>query len=116
VGGAFAVLGAMSWLRGHVVPPRVFLVVAMALALPALIAPAALGPVQRAWMRGAAVLGRVNARIMLTVVFFVVLVPIGLVLRCFRDPLDRSLEDGRGSQWVKREPEPPDLARYEQQF
>ena len=109
-------LGAMSWLRGHQVAPRVFLVVAMVLALTALSAPAALGPVQRPWMRGAAVLGRVNARIILTVVFFVVLVPIGLVLRCFRDPLERSLEDGRGSHWVKREPEPPDVTRYEQQF
>jgi len=33
-----------------------------------------------------------------------------------RDPLDRSLADGKASNWIKRERQPVDPARYEQQF
>jgi primosomal protein N' (replication factor Y) len=43
--------------------------------------------------------------------------PLGLALRAFvRDPLDRSLKDGKGSNWIRRPPAPVDPARYEQQF
>ena len=42
--------------------------------------------------------------------------PVGLVMRLFRDPLDRSLKDARETQWIRRESEPVDIARYERQF
>ena len=116
VGGAFALFGLLSWARGHVVAPRVLWLAAVLLVAPALVAPAVLGPVQRVWMRAANVLGQVNSRIILTVLFYVLITPIGLVMRLFRDPLDRSLEDQRTSHWIKRAPEPIDRARYEQQF
>jgi len=116
VGGAFALLGLLSFARGHDVAPCVLWAVAGLLAVPALVAPAVLGPVQRAWMGGAMALGRVNSRVILTLLFYVVITPIGLVMRLFRDPLTRSLDDGATSHWIKRTPEPADRARYEQQF
>jgi hypothetical protein len=117
VGGMFLLLGLASWWRGHVLPPRVFWTVGVLLVLPGLVAPAALGPVQRGWMRGAAALGEVNSRIILTLLFYLVIAPVGFILRRFvRDPLDRSLRDGKSSNWIKREVQPPDRARYEQQF
>ena len=64
----------------------------------------------------AGVLGHVNARIILTLVFFLILTPIGIVMRLFRDPLNRRLGDGSESNWTKRTVEPVDPARYEQQF
>jgi len=33
-----------------------------------------------------------------------------------RDPLDRSLADGTASNWVRRERQPVERSRYEQQF
>ncbi len=46
-----------------------------------------------------------------------VIAPIGFVLRhLVRDPLDRSLTDGKASNWIKRERQPVDPARYQQQF
>ena len=86
------------------------------LVLPALLAPRLLAPVERAWMRFADVVGRINTRIVLTVVYALVLTPIGLVRRAFGDPLDRRTRDGRASTWVRRPRAPVDPARYRQQF
>ncbi len=116
VGGVFVLLGLVSWYRGHVLPPRVLWTLGALLLVPGLVAPTILGPVEKAWMQMAAVLGHVNTRIILGVLYFVVFAPFGLVLRLFRDPLDRSLDDDRPSNWIRRTPEPVDRARYQQQF
>jgi hypothetical protein len=116
VGGAFLVLGAVSWWRGHEWPPRVLWTLGVLLLVPGALFPAVLGPVQRGWMAFATVLGHVNTRIILTVLFYLVMTPVGFIMRLFHDPLDRSLRDRGKSQWVKREPQPVDVARYERQF
>lgn len=116
VGTAFAVFGAISWWRGHELPPRVLWTLAGLLIVPGLLAPAILGPVQRGWMAFAMVLGHVNTRIILTVLYYLVMTPIGLIMRLFRDPLDRSLKDARESQWIRRDQTPVEPARYERQF
>lgn len=116
VGAAFALFGAISWWRGHELPPRILWTIAGLLIVPGLIAPAILGPVQRGWMAFAMVLGHVNTRIILTIMYYLVMTPVGLIMRLFRDPLDRSLKDTRDSQWVRREQQPVEPARYERQF
>lgn len=116
VGGAFAVFATISWWRGHVWPPVVLGTLGALLVVPGLVAPAILGPVERRWMRFAEVLGRVNTRIILTLLYWLVITPIGAVRRAFGDPLDRRLHDGRTTSWVARTPEPVDIGRYRQQF
>ncbi len=116
VGGAFLVLGSISWWRGHEIPPRVLWTLGTLLVIPGALFPTVLGPVQTAWMKFALVLGHFNTRIILTVLYYLVMTPVGFVMRLFRDPLDRSMKDGNASQWTKREPQPVDLARYERQF
>jgi hypothetical protein len=116
VGGVFLALGGVSAWRGHVWPPRVLWAVGTVLFVPGLLVPPVLAPVHRAWMGFARVVGEMNARIILTVLFYAVIFPVGRVLRFFRDPLDRRLDDGRASQWIRREPAPVDPARYERQF
>ena len=117
VGGIFLFLGVLSRWRGHDWPPLVLWALGAMLVLPGLLAPTLLGPVRHHWMRGAALLGEVNSRIILAVFYIVVLAPVGFVLRVFfRDPLDRRLDDGKASNWIRRTPAPVDRARYEQQF
>ena len=117
VGGMFVLLGCLSWWRGHVRPPVVMWTIGVLLVLPALVVPLALDPVRRVWMRFATVLGEVNSRIILGVFFFLVIAPVGFVLRrLFRDPLDRALDDGKSTNWVRRTTVPVERARYEQQF
>src|SRR5438093_11606493 len=89
VGGMFLLLGSLSRWRGHVWPPAVLIPLGVLLLVPGLVAPTVLGPVQRVWMRGARVLGEVNSRIILGIMYFLVFAPVGVVLRVFvRDPLD----------------------------
>ena len=116
VGGAFLLLAAISAWRGHTIPPRVLGTLGVLLVVPGLIAPRVLGPVEKAWMRFAEVLGRINTRIILTVLYCVVMTPVGLVRRWLADPLDRKMRDGSSTVWVPRPRVPVDPERYRQQF
>jgi len=116
VGGAFALLGLVSGARGHEIPPLVLGSLAVGLIVPGLVAPRALGPVQRVWMRAAMVIGDFNSRVILGVFYYLVMAPVGFVRRLFGDPLDRGLGDRTTSVWVKRERQPVDRERYERQF
>ena len=116
VGIAFALLGTVSWWRGHEIPPRVLWTAGGGLLVLGLLAPSLLHPVHRGWMAFALVLGRVNTRIILTVLYYVAVTPIGVVMRLFRDPMNRALGESTESQWIKRKPQAVDLATYERQF
>ena len=116
VGGVFLLLAAISWYRGHVIPPRIMAALGVALFVPGLLVPSVLRPVERGWMRMAAVMGHVNTRIILGVLFYVVFTPVGFVLRRFRDPMTRRMDGGESSHWIKREQQPVELQRYQQQF
>lgn len=67
-----------------------------------LILPAALRPLYRVWMGLALVLGFVMTRVLLTVVFYLAVVPTGGLLRLFgKDPLERKW--GASSYWIAKE-------------
>jgi len=81
----FALIGAIRW-EWH----ATLFVIAALFAVAALVAPRALGPVYRVWMAVGEVLAWINTRIILTLVFFLVVTPTGLVMRLFgRSPLER---------------------------
>jgi hypothetical protein len=81
VGGAFlALAGLVAW-RGHPLEARVFMLAGGALVLAALAAPTRLGPVQRAWMRLAAVVSRVTTPVVLGVIYFLIVTPTGWLRR-----------------------------------
>jgi Saxitoxin biosynthesis operon protein SxtJ len=70
------------------------------LVLGALVAPTWLGPVERAWMGLAHLISRVTTPIFMGVVFFVVMTPMGLLMRLLgRRPLVHSERDG--SFWLE---------------
>jgi len=116
VGGILAVITVWPVVfRGD--PPRIWVgVTAGVLVALALVAPAALRLVYRAWMLLGHALGWVNTRLLLGATYFLLLLPTGLVLRVMgRDPLDRRLRD-RGSYWVTRENSPVGKALMERRF
>ncbi len=68
-------------------------------------------------MAFAVVLGHVNTRIILTLLYYLVMTPVGLVMRLFRDPLNRSLDDQTAERLgPARARSPVDPKRYERQF
>ncbi len=116
VGGVFLLLGAVSRWRGHEIAPLVMWTLGTPLVLLGAVAPGLLGPVERAWMAMAEVLGRINTRLILGAVYFLVVTPLGMVRRWRDDPLDRRMRDGLPSNWVRRERRPVDPTRYRHQF
>lgn len=117
VGGIFLVLAGISFWRGHEIPPVVLGALGVLLFVPGLIAPTILRPVEKGWMRFAAGLAYVNTRIILTVLYYVLFAPIGLIRRMLgKDGLNVKLGKGETSDWVKREVKPVDAAGYRMQF
>ena len=87
-------------LRRHPLPTWPW-IVAAALVLPALAWPPALRYVHRVWVRIGLLLGWINTRIILTILFFLVIVPMGLVMRALgRDPVARKLDPQASSYRV----------------
>jgi len=100
LGAAFVALGAVLAWRGRAAAP-VALVLGLALIAAGLVLPARLGGLHRAWMGLGAALSRITTPIFLGVVYFAVIMPIGLLLRARgRNPL--TLHRSRATCWVPR--------------
>ena len=115
VGGAFLAIAAFFWWRDH--PTRAAVVGALggALALAGLAIPARLGPLYRGWMRFAHAISRVTTPIFLGIVYFLVIMPFGLVRRALgKNALIRPATD-RG-YWVSRNPIPGPRSDLQRQF
>ena len=68
-------------------------ILAALLWIPALLVPKTLQPVYRIWMKIGHALGWINSRIILGFLFYVIVLPMGLVMRLFgKDPMARKLD------------------------
>ena len=70
------------------------------------------------WIGFSVVLGYFVSRILLTIIFFLVMTPTGLIMRLTgKDPMDRKMDPAAETYWIKRTPEPDtSIERYEKQF
>jgi hypothetical protein len=76
-----------------------------------------LRPVYVWWMRFAFVLGWINTRVLLTLAFYLVVTPTGLILRLLKkDPMEREFDRSAASYWKPREARPFDASRYKRLF
>ncbi len=95
VGAAFLALAVLTWWRDTEIVWRVFASLGGILLLAGAVVPGKLGPVYRAWMGLAHAISKVTTPIFMGVVFFVVLTPIGLLMRAVgRQPLRHEEHDG----------------------
>ena len=115
VSGALLAIAAYQRWRGA--EPWVVLTlvsIAAVLSLLSAIAPSLLRPVYRGWMRFGEALGWLNTRIILSLVFFLVVTPIGLLMRLFgRSPIATAK---RESYWTDVEPHSYGDRHVEKQF
>ena len=93
VGGIFAVIGLWPVLFRAQGPRLWALALAVALVVPALVLPRSLTYVHRGWMAAGEALGWINTRIILSVIFYALVTPMGILMRRFGgDPLHRRFE------------------------
>ena len=101
VGAAFGVLAAIMFWRGHQTPMLLFGGLATLLLAAGLFVPGRLGPVYHAWMSFALLISKVTTPIFMGVVFFLVIAPVGVLMRLFgRNPIRHEPVDG--SYWTPR--------------
>ena len=83
----------------------------------ALLFPALLKPFQKVWMTLALIMGVVVTGMIMIVLFYGVVTPIGLVARlCGKDFLHRTFDKGAESYWIPRGRGETDKKHYEHQF
>jgi len=117
VGGVFVLLGGWWLYRGKLINVAgVFLPLGSALILLGLVFPGALIYPNKAWMKLAEVLSFVMTRLILGVVFFLIVTPIGVIKRLFGwDPLSR--RGGRSaSYWTTYSERQRDSRHYEKMY
>ncbi len=116
LGGAFLALAAARFLWAGTVTWWL-LGLSCGFLLAALLVPRALAPVRRAWMKFAAVLGFINARILLTVVYAGLITPLAVLMRVLgRRPISLAAENHPESYWRRRRADEFTAGRMERQF
>jgi hypothetical protein len=113
--GVFAVIGL--WPLVHHMPPRWWpLGLALVFGVLALAKAAWLHPLNVLWFRLGMLLARVVAPVVMGLVFFTCVTPIGLVMRMRGKDLLSLRRSGETSYWVVREPPGPAPATMTKQF
>jgi len=81
------------------------------------IMPNFLKPIYVSWMKLAFILGWINTRLILIIIFYLVLTPISIVIELLRiDLLDRRIDKDKNSYWHKKENQQFNILNYEKQF
>ena len=113
---ALLLLAAWNFYRGRMTTAEVLGGIGVLLILMALIAPAAARSFHILWMKLAAVLGYVNSRILLSLVFYLLFFPYNMLARLIgRDPLNRR-KPGSDSYWIPRKATRQSKEQFERLF
>jgi hypothetical protein len=114
LGLAFIALGSVALWRGRHTTSTVLFSLGGVLVLAGLLVPTMLGPVERAWMGLGHLMGKITQPIFMSIVYFVVIAPIGFIRRRFSSaPIGSHARTE--SRWELHE-SAPEAARMERQF
>ena len=114
VGGVFSVLGLWPMLL-HGELPRVWAIVTGgSLIVLGILLPRALAHVHQGWMWIGHILGWINTRILLSLVFYGLITPIGIVFRMMRkDTMRQAFSEASPTYRVNRQPRPRSHMKYQ---
>lgn len=100
IGILFGILLPWIWEFGFPTWPWIIFAVLCAWAL---IHPESLRPVYRTWMRFGILIGKVTTPLVLGIVFYLLFVPVGLLLRLLsHDPMNRKFDAGSNTYRVEK--------------
>ena len=116
LGVVFGLLGALFWWR-HKPSFAYLLVASVFFAFFGLLIPVVLKPVQKVWMAVALIMGSIMTRVILSILFYLVITPIGFICRVLgKDILDLKIDKNKKSYWINREKSIINMAKYEKQY
>jgi hypothetical protein len=117
VGIAFLLLAALFWWKDVTNALRVTGALGGVLLLGGLVAPGLLKWPYRGWMKFALVMNWISTRVILTLLFCLAIIPIGLLMRILgKRPLAVGFDKGADSYWIRRERKEYDPKRSEKHF
>ncbi len=112
VGGVFAVIGLWPVVFRSESPRLWAMILGSLLIVLGAIAPRSLKQVHGRWMKVGHVLGAINTKIILGIIYYLLITPMGLVMRLMgKDPMHRALTQGTDTYRVVRAPRPRDHMR-----
>ena len=113
---ALAALGSLNWWHDGRVWPWLFGIAAL-FAAAALVRPGILRPLNWLWFRFGLLLHSVVNPVIMGVVFYVAVLPTGLVMRALgKDLLRLKFEPDRDTYWIARQPPGPAPETMKDQF
>ena len=116
VAAVLLLIAAWNVYRGRTTVVIIFGSISAALFIAGLFVPVAARAFHVAWMRLAVALGHVNSRVLLTLMYYLVFTPYGLVSRLVgRDPLRRRGKAGE-SYWTERKRTRQEREQFERLF
>jgi len=114
---AITVIGLIRWGLHRGEPPMTFFYIALAFLFLGLAVPRVLQPVLYVWLKFSLALNWVMTRVLLTVAFFVMIVPTRVIIRLFADdPLKRAWDAEAPTYWEEPEEQPTEFRRYYNQY
>ena len=119
VGGVLVLIGLWKLYQGKHETARLilWLVGGALMVTTGAIVPKLLTPVYWLWMKLAHLLGWVNTRLLLGIIFFVIITPMAVVMKVFgRDALNRKIDKDVDSYWIPRPPIASIKEHCERQF
>ena len=112
-----AIFGVLAWRHYPSILSYAFIGVVIVILPLVVFAPTLLRPVFNLWLKIAHAIGWFNTQVLLTIVFILVFIPTGLIMKLLRkDPMKRKML-AEGTYWEPYELEGlKDKNRYERQF
>jgi hypothetical protein len=113
----FALLGARYWWHRNGAYPY-FFGVSLLVGATTLLKPSLLTPFNRAWLKLGEILHRVVNPVVLAIMFFGVITPLGVIMRFLskQDAMRRNYEPDSSSYWIERDPPGPGRDSFPNQF
>ena len=112
----FTIIGALPLAAGKAINGWSLVLALLFLAL-AILRPAVLAPLNRAWMKFGLLLHRIVSPLVLGIMFFLVITPTGLLMRLFgKNPLRLKFNATDDSYWIDRSPPGPPSESLKDQF
>jgi len=111
--GVSAIVGAVYWRNMTVL--AVCAALCLGFIIASFAAPALLRPLNLAWFRFSLVLNRIVNPVILGLMFLIAILPFGLIMQLWRDPLRRKRTKG-SSYWIEAEPKTSKTRSMTNQF